>query len=82
MNVSSLTPWLSDFHTGRFSGSSGYSFVFKFVVVLLLVVGGGKVYLPMPLSWLEVWLWFSWLILKITRELSDVYTQYHLIQPN
>ena len=29
-------------------------FVFKFVPVLLLVVGGGKVYLPMPPSWLEV----------------------------
>ena len=27
---------------------------FKFVVVLLLVVQGGKVYLPMPPSWLEV----------------------------
>ena len=26
MNVSSLTPWLSDFHTGQFSGSSGYFF--------------------------------------------------------
>ena len=29
-------------------------FVFKFVVVLHLVVQGGKVYLPMPPSWLEV----------------------------
>ena len=29
-------------------------FVFKFVVVLLLVVRGGKVYLPMPPSWPEV----------------------------
>ena len=29
-------------------------FVFKFVVVLLLVVWGGKVYLPMPPSWPEV----------------------------
>ena len=28
-------------------------FVFKFVVVLLLVVGGGTVCLPMPLSWPE-----------------------------
>ena len=27
MNVSSLTPWLLDFHTVRFSGNSGY-FVF------------------------------------------------------
>ena len=54
MNVSSLTLWLSDFHTDWFSGSSGYFFVFKFVVVLLLVVRGGKVYLPMPPSWPEV----------------------------
>ena len=29
-------------------------FVFKFIVVLLLVVQGGKVYLPTPPSWLEV----------------------------
>ena len=29
-------------------------FVFKFVVFLLLVVQGGKVYLPMPPSWPEV----------------------------
>ena len=29
-------------------------FVFKFVVVLLLVVGGGTVCLPTPPSWLEV----------------------------
>ena len=29
-------------------------FVFKFVVVLLLAVGGGKVYLPTPPSWPEV----------------------------
>ena len=29
-------------------------FAFKFVAVLLLVVRGGKVYLPMPPSWLEV----------------------------
>ena len=29
-------------------------FVFKFVVVLLLIVQGGKVYLPTPPSWPEV----------------------------
>ena len=29
-------------------------FVFKFVVVLLLVVQGGTVYLPMPPTWPEV----------------------------
>ena len=29
-------------------------FAFKFVVVLLSVVGGGKVYLPMPPPWTEV----------------------------
>ena len=32
MNVSSLTPWLSDFNTGRFSGSSGW---FLFLSLLL-----------------------------------------------
>ena len=32
MNVSSLTPWLLDFHTVRFSGSSGY---FLFLNLLL-----------------------------------------------
>ena len=53
-NVSSLTPWLLDFHTILFSGSSGCFFVFKFVIVCLLVVQGGKVYLPMPPSWLQV----------------------------
>ena len=56
MNVSSLTPWLSDFHTVRFSGSSG-CVVFKFVAVPLLVVWGGKMYLPMPSFWLGVLLW-------------------------
>ena len=55
MNVSSLTPWLLDFHTVWFSGSSGYFFfVFKLVVVLLLVVWGSKMYLPTPSSWPEV----------------------------
>ena len=53
MSVSSLTSWWLDFHTVRFSGSS-VSFVFKFVVVLLLVERGDKVYLPMPPSWPEV----------------------------
>ena len=54
MDVSSLTPWLLGFHTAQFPGSSGYFFVFKCVDVLLLVVRGGKVYLPMPPSWPEV----------------------------
>ena len=54
MNVSSLTPWFLDFHIVWFSGSSGCFSVFKFVVVLLLVVRGGTKCLPMPPSWLEV----------------------------
>ena len=32
MNVSSLSPWLSDFHAVRFSGSSGCFFVFKLLL--------------------------------------------------
>ena len=51
MNVFSLTPWLSDFHTVWFSGISGYFFVFK---VVLLVVQGGKVYLSIPPSWPDI----------------------------
>ena len=54
MNVSSLTPWLWEFHTIQFSGSSGCFFVLKFALVLHLVLWGGTVYLPMPLSWPEV----------------------------
>ena len=38
MNVSSLTPWLSDFRTVGFSGSSGNYYYFFRLVVLLLVV--------------------------------------------
>ena len=53
MNVS-LILWLSEFHTVQFSVSSGCFFCFKFVVVLLLVVQGGKVCLPMPPSRPEV----------------------------
>ena len=63
MNVSYLTPWLSDFHTVRFSVRSGCFFVFKFVVVLVLVVWGSKVYLPTPPPWPEVSIWpflMSW----------------------
>ena len=60
MSVSSLTPWLSNFHTVQFSGSSGY-FVFKFVVVLIWVVQGGRMYLPTPPSWPEI----LWIMLSV-----------------
>ena len=40
----------------------GSFFVFKFVVNLLLVVWGSKVYLPMPPSWPEVPIFFSFSI--------------------
>ena len=51
MNVSSLTPWLLDFHTVRFSVSSG---CFLFLNCCpSLVVRGGTVCLPMPPSWPE-----------------------------
>ena len=50
----SLTPWLSDFHTVRFSGNSGCFLIFKFFVVLLLVVQRGTVYPPKPPSWPDI----------------------------
>ena len=54
MNISSLTPWLLDFHTIQFSVSSGCFFVLKFVVVLLLLVREDTVRLPTALSCPEV----------------------------
>ena len=51
LDVSSLSPWLSDFHTVRFPVSSG-CFLFL-IVVLLLFVWGGTVCLPTPPSWPE-----------------------------
>ena len=54
MNVCSLNPWLSDFHTVQFSGSSGCFFLFKLVVILPLVGQGSEAYLPTPPSCPEV----------------------------
>ena len=39
-------------------------FKFKFVVFLLLVVRGGKAYLPMPPSWLEILIYFLIILWK------------------
>ena len=69
LNISSLTPWLSDFHAVWLSGSFGYFFVYKFVV-LLLVVRGGKVYVLMPPSWLEVIFFMPF----PNTELENIYT--------
>ena len=53
MNVSSLSPWLSDFHTVQFSVSSG---CFSFLNCCCPSFGlrGGTVCLPTPPSWPEV----------------------------
>ena len=51
MNVSSLTPWLSDFHTVRFSVNSGCFFVFKvFVSFFWLYKKAQCVYLRLHLG--------------------------------
>ena len=47
--------WLSDFHTVWFFCQFWLLFVFKFVVVLLLVMWRGTVCLTMPPSWPEVY---------------------------
>ena len=52
MNVSSLSPWLSEFHAVGFSVSSG-CFLFLNCCCPSLVVRGGTMCLPMPPSWLE-----------------------------
>ena len=66
MNVSSLTPWLSDFYTVWFFWQFWLFFAFKFVDVFL-VVWGSKMYLPTPPSWpgivsfasLKIWFFFK-----------------------
>ena len=58
MNVSSLTPWLSDFHTVRFSGSFG-CFLFLNLLLSFSWLCEEAVYLPTSPSWLEVNISFS-----------------------
>ena len=54
MDVSSVNPRLSNFHTAQFSDGSGcYSF-WDLVVIICMVAQGGNACLPVPLSWLEV----------------------------
>ena len=68
MNVSTLTPWLLDFHTVRF-WQFWLFFVFKFAVVLL-VVQGGKMCLPVPPSW-------SGALYPLLSALNMMYFPYH-----
>ena len=42
MNVSSLTPWLSDFHTVQFSGSSGYFLFLNLLLSFFWLCGEAK----------------------------------------
>ena len=48
MNVSSLNPWLLDFHTVQFSDSSVCFLFWNWLLILLLVVRGSRAYLLMP----------------------------------
>ena len=71
MNVSSLTPWMLDFHSSIFC-QFWLFFVFKFVVVLLLVVRGGTVCLPKPPSLPEVQIHIHLKELKYTIYFLDI----------
>ena len=53
MNISSLTPWLSDFQTVGFSGSS-YCFLFLNLLSFFWFCEEGKHSLSMPPSWPEI----------------------------
>ena len=57
MNVSSLTPWLSDFHTVQFSVSSGW-FLFFNLLLSFFWLCEEAVYLLTPPSWLATSLHF------------------------
>ena len=52
MNVSSLTPWLSDFHTVRFSVSSGYFLFLNLLLSFLWLCKEAQcIYLRLHLGW-------------------------------
>ena len=52
MNVSSLNPWLLDFHTVRYSGSSGCILFLGWLLSFLWLCKEAKqVYLHLPLGW-------------------------------
>ena len=53
MNVTSLNPWLLDFHTVWFSDKFGW-YLFCSLLVIFAIVWGGKECLPMPPYWPEV----------------------------
>ena len=56
MNVSSLTPWLSDCHTAQFSSSSGCFFFFNGLLPFFWLCKEAQcVYLCLPPSWPEVY---------------------------
>ena len=52
MNVSSLTPWLSDYHRVRFSGSSGYFLFLNLLLFFFSLCEAAKcIYLRLHLGW-------------------------------
>ena len=58
MNVSSLTPWLSDLYTVRFSGSSGYFLFLKLFLSFWLGREAKCIYLCFHLGWKFLYLNF------------------------
>ena len=57
MNISSLTPWLSELHTVQFSGSSSYCLFLNLLSFFWL--WGGKVYLPTSPTWPQVPIFYT-----------------------
>ena len=51
MNVSSLTPWLSDFHTVQFSGNSGCFLFLNLLSFFWLYKEAKCIYLRLHLGW-------------------------------
>ena len=53
MNVS-LIPWLLEFHTVLFSGSSACLLLLNWLLSFFLVLRGSKMFPPIPPSWQEL----------------------------
>ena len=60
MNASSLTPWLSDFHTVKFSGSSDYFLLLNLLLSFFWLCEQAKyIYLLLHLGW-KSWYTVTW----------------------
>ena len=81
VNVSSLTPWLSDFHTVQFSGSSGYVlFLYLLSSFFWLCKEAKCIYLCLHLGWKSFWdlSLIYWVTISLKNRNLPLFCLHHL----